>query len=138
MDGNFSESAQTLSPAPNECTANESSNRGFSAPQHAPSIHQEANPRFVGLKEFSELTGISDSTIRRRVRDGSLPVVQMGGKGKKLLFPIDALTCVNAPIASTGDSDPVELILLSPSGTQADIPADSHPRWMQKLIRRPK
>ena len=48
--------------------------------------------QFRTLKEFLAYSHLSESTIRRRVRDGSLPAIQVGGKGKKLLFPADALS----------------------------------------------
>ena len=136
MNGNFSESARTLTP--NEFAANEIPIRGFSAPQHDRDIHQATNSRFLTLKEFARLAGISESTVRRRVRDGSLPVVQLGGKNKKLLFPIDALDRVNIPTTPTEDNDSVDSLSLSSSRTQADDSAGSRPRWTQKLRRRAK
>jgi len=137
MNGNFSASARTLTP--NEFAANEIPNRRFSAPQHERSrIHQTTPTRYRTLKEYVLYTGLSESTIRRRVRDGSLYAVQLGGKGKKLLFPIDALDRVNTPMAPAEDNDSAEPLSLSPPGMQADDSAGSHPRWMQKLRRRAK
>lgn len=47
---------------------------------------------YLTIKQFASHYGLSDTTIRRRVRDGSLPSVQAGGKGKKILIPSNALT----------------------------------------------
>ena len=93
-------------------------------------------PQFLTLKEFAQQARISESTIRRRVRDGSLPVVQLGGKNKKLLFPIDALDRVNTPVTPAEDNASVEPSSLLAPGTQTDNPAGSRPRWTQKLARR--
>ena len=43
------------------------------------------------LPEFCRLTGLSKSTVRRRVRDGSIRVEQLGGPKHILLFATDAL-----------------------------------------------
>jgi hypothetical protein len=43
--------------------------------------------RPLTIRELKEETGLSISTLRRRVKDGSIPVIQAGGPGKKLLFP---------------------------------------------------
>jgi hypothetical protein len=47
--------------------------------------------QFVTLRELGQITGLSISTLRRRVRDGSIDAVQLGGAGKRLLFPRDVL-----------------------------------------------
>jgi excisionase family DNA binding protein len=45
-------------------------------------------PQFVDIPEFSKRTGLSDSTIRRRIRDGSLQSWQPGGPRTRLLLPL--------------------------------------------------
>jgi hypothetical protein len=57
---------------------------------------------YLDLKQFSELSGLSPSTVRRRVRDGSLSAFQPGGRGKKLLFAPNALD----PCKTPGSPDP--------------------------------
>jgi excisionase family DNA binding protein len=49
------------------------------------------NQKLLTIREFSAMSGLSVATIRRRVQDGSINAVQLGGKGKKLLFPRDVL-----------------------------------------------
>ena len=98
----------------------------------------EEQRKYIDIGELVVRSGMSESTIRRRVRDGSLHAVQLGGKGKKLLFSVDVLDRVNTPMTSAEDNASVEPIILSPSGTQADDSAGSHPRWMRKLNRRPR
>ncbi|KAA0134462.1 helix-turn-helix domain-containing protein [Gimesia chilikensis] len=49
-----------------------------------------ANPSssdLLSIEEVSDIISLSISTIRRRIRDGSIPAIQPGGKGTKLLIP---------------------------------------------------
>lgn len=46
---------------------------------------------FLSVQEFVRSSGLSASTVRRRVRDGSLPNCQPGGSGCRVLIPADAL-----------------------------------------------
>jgi excisionase family DNA binding protein len=51
--------------------------------------------------ELSELTGISQSTLRRRVKQGTIPFLQPGGPRTRVVFPIDVidrLTQASQPI----------------------------------------
>jgi excisionase family DNA binding protein len=50
-----------------------------------------AGPRVLTYEELSGLTGISISTLRRRVADGSIPYLQPGGPRTRVAFPIDIL-----------------------------------------------
>jgi hypothetical protein len=102
-------------------------------------MNDNATPDFLTLKEFVEHSHLSESTVRRRVREGTLTAVQLGGKGKKLLFPADVLTRVNDQIASAEANAQTEILNSLPStGTQAEIPAGPRPSWARKLARRPK
>ncbi|QDU05456.1 Helix-turn-helix domain protein [Gimesia chilikensis] len=42
---------------------------------------------FHTIEELAPKLAVSISTIRRRIRDGSIPAIQPGGKGTKLLIP---------------------------------------------------
>lgn len=95
-------------------------------------------PQFLTLKEFVQLSRLSEATLRRRVRDGSLPAVQMGGKGKKLLFPASALEQLGQHLAPYQPAGEVESANTIPStGTPTQAPSGPRPRWAQKLVRRP-
>jgi excisionase family DNA binding protein len=84
------------------------------------------------LAELCELSGLSESTIRRRVKDGSLPAFQPGGHRKRLLFPVDVLdrvgsgptTVVAERVIATDPSIPPQA---------AEPPAGTKPRWKSKL-----
>lgn len=95
--------------------------------------------QLLTLKEFVEQSRLSESTVRRRARDGSLPVVQLGGKGKKLLFPSDALTRMPhtfPPI--TPDSAATNTPLIPTTGTLTERHSGPRPRWARNLPRRAK
>ncbi|MFP4105889.1 MAG: helix-turn-helix domain-containing protein [Phycisphaerae bacterium] len=46
---------------------------------------------YMSPEEFAAHSGLSQATVRRRIRDGSLPHVQPGGKGCRILIPVNAL-----------------------------------------------
>ncbi len=49
------------------------------------------SPRFVDIKELSQQSGLSVSTITRLKNAGQIPFFQPGGKRSRVLFPIDAI-----------------------------------------------
>ena len=64
--------------------------------------------RFVSPERFRQITGWSESTIRRRIRDRSLPAVQPGGPRTLILIDLAALngTARGAmPVAGPESSD---------------------------------
>jgi excisionase family DNA binding protein len=81
----------------------------------------EPTPRFLSPADFARATGLSEATVRRRIRDGSLPVAQPGGKKSRVLIPRDVLDR-SAP--APGPSVP------APGPTPpAPRPAGPRPRW---------
>ena len=61
--------------------------------------------RTLTLTELADLSGLSLSTLRRRVKDGSIPVIQPGGAGKKLLFVPAVLNSLSAARGAEDRSD---------------------------------
>ena len=68
--------------------------------------------RFLSIEELSLQSGLSISTIERRVKDGSIPVIQPGGRRTRKLFRADVLeqlasqapssaSCSTGPASST-------------------------------------
>lgn len=53
--------------------------------------------QFVSPQVFARLAGISESTLWRRIRDGSIPSWQPGGRGTRVLVPLSALDSVRIP-----------------------------------------
>ena len=56
----------------------------------------------ISPQQFAQLSGLSIATIRRRIRDGSLPAIQIGGFRTRWLVPIAAVQRLNS--AGTGDA----------------------------------
>lgn len=56
--------------------------------------------RFVSPEEFCQLTGWSASTVRRRLKDGSLPAVQPGGRRTLWLIDVEAFQAGQARSAA--------------------------------------
>jgi hypothetical protein len=93
-------------------------------------------PTYLSLAEFSALSGLSVTTLRRRIKDGSLPYRQLGGRRHRLLIPRDALETLNQPVdSSCGPCQPDE----ERNGPTQHISAAPHelpgprPRWTQQL-----
>jgi hypothetical protein len=94
---------------------------------------------FLTLRGLSRKSGLSESTLRRRVRDGSLNAIQPGGRGKKLLFSPDVLDLCGSSAASIADaaetSSDQDLIDASQPADIADA-AESlpgrRPDWMPR------
>ena len=79
---------------------------------------------FLSPQEFAALSGLSIATVRRRIRDGQLPVFQPGGRRTRTLIPAEVL-------ASRGDRDPTDRsggAAPSPEAQAAAGPATSTPR----------
>jgi hypothetical protein len=82
--------------------------------------------RFVSPQEFGQLTGWSPSTVRRRIRDRSLPVIQPGGPRTLVLIDVASLSAAQAA-SSRADSGSAEV---APTGEPYvdSIPIDPKPR----------
>lgn len=81
--------------------------------------------QFLSIDEFARRTSLSESTIRRRVRDGSIPSWQPGGPGTRVLIPIDALDITPPTSTSVAVASPHRVP--SRSGS-AKIPGPT-PKW---------
>jgi excisionase family DNA binding protein len=51
----------------------------------------EKSSRFLSIAEFARLARLSISTIRRYMKAGKLPYVQIGGPRSRVLFAADVL-----------------------------------------------
>ncbi len=79
------------------------------------------DPRYLTPREFCARTRPSEATLRRRLKDGSIPFLQPGGPRTRLLVPADAL---ERPAAAT-DADPPG----PPGGGPAPAIPGPPPRW---------
>lgn len=55
------------------------------------SLAPEVPRGYLTYEELSQQTGISVSTLRRRVSDGTIPFFQPGGPRTRIVFPLDAV-----------------------------------------------
>jgi excisionase family DNA binding protein len=60
-------------------------------PEQTAAADHAALPAYLSYEELSAATGISTSTLRRRVRDGQLPFFQPGGHRTRVVFPADVV-----------------------------------------------
>jgi hypothetical protein len=79
----------------------------------------------VSVKEFAQQNSLSESTVRRRIKEGALPYQQPGGKCKKLLLPVNALEISAGDTAGLGSSRS----LLNGSARSCG----SRPHWRKEL-----
>ena len=86
---------------------------------------------YLSVEEFGAVTGLSVSTVRRRIRDGSLPVFQPGGKKSRILIPGGVLTdrSRQEPVAT-----PPEPAAASPTPSPPTL-AGPRPRWTRHAPR---
>ncbi len=75
---------------------------------------------YVKLPEYCRLTGLSPSTVERRIRDGSIACCQPGGRKKQRLFDVSALKNV---VNTTGTSSAA----VAPTDAEADLVATASP-----------
>ena len=71
---------------------------------HASQLTQSGQKcRYLTFDEFKGRVPLSASTIRRRLKDGSIPYIQPGGKGHTVLIREDALdvSCQVKPAESS-------------------------------------
>jgi excisionase family DNA binding protein len=61
--------------------------------------------RFLSPKEFAESSGLSESTVRRRIKDGTIDSEQPAGFGTRICIPVDALQRSHSDDDLDGASD---------------------------------
>jgi hypothetical protein len=85
--------------------------------------------RYISIQDLSEISGLSVSTLRRRVLDGSLVAAQPGGRRTRLLFPIDILDrLMPTKDQAVTATFTVKTDLSAVAGTQESIPGPK-PKW---------
>jgi len=84
---------------------------------------EEQMPKFLLLQDVVNLTGLSESTVRRRVRDGSIKAVQPGGRRTRLLVDADSLGGLLTSSATSTNAT------RSPDQSTPTQLAGPRPRW---------
>jgi excisionase family DNA binding protein len=55
-------------------------------------MYTETSAEFLTVAEAADLLGVNHQTVRRKIREGELPAVQLGGRGSNIRIPSEALT----------------------------------------------
>ena len=93
---------------------------------------------YLSPAEFAALSTLSEATVRRRIKDGSIPTYQPGGHRTRILIPRDALersrkaegeplNQLRASDHNEGCSAKTDSLLVSPN-----IPGPS-PQWKRSI-----
>jgi excisionase family DNA binding protein len=82
---------------------------------------------YLSPLEFARLTGLSLSTVHRRIRDKSLPVWQPGGRRTAVRIHRSALTTSHQP------PDPSAVEAPSPAEAAPSPRCGPQPRWKKGL-----
>jgi excisionase family DNA binding protein len=101
-------------------------------------LHGQSNTRAavspartcLTYEEVSAQTGLSLSTLRRRVMEGKLPFIQPGGRRTRIVFPIDVVERLLQDSGSPSEKSPV---LTSSTAVSAANPVHRgpKPKWLQ-------
>lgn len=87
---------------------------------------QSSGRLYLTKRQLAQRTGLSESTIQRLKDDNKLPFFQPGGKGARVLFPLNAVEAAvgHLPAASSATASIDE----SDQESAAPIPGP-RPRW---------
>lgn len=58
---------------------------------------------FISPREFAQRSGLSESTVRRHLKSGSIPCLQVGGAKHRIIIPADVLQA-----SKTSNAEPYE------------------------------
>jgi excisionase family DNA binding protein len=78
-------------------------------------------------KQFSDRTGLSLKTVYRRLHDGTLPRVQLGGRHHRILIPVVALALLTPGKATSTTVEPSAVKPAPKPGRKPDWLKDLHP-----------
>lgn len=93
----------------------------------------------ITIEELAKLSGLSLSTLRRRVADGSLPVIQPGGHRTRMLFLPDVLESLSRPRKAAADealeANHESAALRGAHGHRDIARSGPMPRWQRRQAR---
>lgn len=89
--------------------------------------------QFYTIHEFSGLKSLSVSTVRRRIKDRSIPFEQPGGRGKKILIPAWALQpSLPIPEPSLRAEKPIEYLEAAAVIPEPRTRSGPEPKWRKR------
>jgi excisionase family DNA binding protein len=95
--------------------------------QDATAMQDAHKTDYLTPQEFAGIAGLSLSTVRRRMADGSLPVWQPGGRRTAVRIHRSALTTSHQP------PDPSVVAAPSPAEAPPSPRCGPQPRWKKGL-----
>jgi hypothetical protein len=93
----------------------------------------DAKRKYVSPNDYVKLTGLSLSTVHRRLAMNQIPKFQPGGPGTRILIPADFAEELLTDIEQTGVSQsesPAATANLAPDLARRDALAGRKPLWM--------
>ncbi len=89
-----------------------------------------AKPSYYTVREVAQIMRLSESTVRRWIKEGTLPTVQLRGKRSAIRIPADAIN----RLPNSSPSDPSGLGLLQPDPISSLSPPTKRkgprPKWL--------
>jgi excisionase family DNA binding protein len=90
---------------------------------------QQTPRKCLTIEELSQWTGLSVSTIRRRVKDGTIPFLQPGGRRSRIVFPPDIVERL-IQITSQKSTNTEPIAVIPPEKPQRRGP---RPKWQREM-----
>lgn len=87
-----------------------------------------AGPLYLTKRQLARRTGLSESTIQRLKDFNKVPFFQPGGKGARVLYPLNAVEVAFAHVSS--DSSQTASVRKTDQESNTAIPGPK-PRWLQ-------
>lgn len=85
----------------------------------------------LSYEEVSARTGLSLSTLRRRVKEGKLPFIQPGGRRTRIVFPLDVIErLLQAADTSSSPKHAVQQPISVPV-RKVTVSRGPRPKWLQ-------
>jgi excisionase family DNA binding protein len=68
-------------------------------------VTETAHEDFLTVAEAADLLGVHQNTVRRKIAEGNIPAVQLGGAGSHIRIPRDAFDAWLWSAGETGDAE---------------------------------
>ena len=86
--------------------------------------------RLVSIREYAKFSSFAQITIRRRIKDGTLPAVQLGGPGKSWRILVDDQHAGLPVIPDTPGTAPLSTTVVGTDGHAVRATSRARiPRW---------
>jgi len=81
------------------------------------------------VQEFSKIVGISQASIHRYKKAGTLRTIQLGGPRSRILIPADALERYLATTAAPSQDKPISSVSVDIPSAESTRRSGPAPRW---------